>query len=156
MPCGSDDWGIMTESSCRHGLHAYFILVNPHVLTLRKKNWTLGMNATHYRTFVNGKNEHVCSLSEIHFHHRNTPLKLVLPKLHIQLCGFKNLLYLLMNACYVWYKTELGENKILIDLIVSHCLTSIKGAQKANTPLSHVLCSFSIWFNATFCLTQFL
>jgi len=100
------------------------------------------MNATHYRTYVNGKNEHVCSLSEIHFHHRNTPLKLVLPKLHIQLCGFKNLLYLLMNACYVWYKTELGENKILIDLVVSHCLTSIKGAQKANTPLSHVQCDF--------------
>jgi len=127
---------------------------NPACACLKKKR-ILGLNATHITTYVNGKNEHVCSLSEIHFHHRNSPL-LVLPKLHIQLCGFKNLLYLLMNACYVWYKTELGENKILIDLVVSHCLTSIKGAQKANTPLSHVLCSFSIWFNATFCLTQFL
>jgi len=127
---------------------------NPACACLKKKR-ILGLNATHITTYVNGKNEHVCSLSEIHFHHRNSPL-LVLPKLHIQLCGFKNLLYLLMNACYVWYKTELGENKILIDLVVSHCLTSIKGAQKANTPLSHVLGSFSIWFNATFCLTQFL
>ena len=72
------------------------------------------MNATHYRTYVNGKNEHVCSLSEIHFHHRNTPLKLVLPKLHIQLCGFKNLVYLLMNACYVWYTKNQWRIKFLL------------------------------------------
>jgi len=74
---------------------------NPACAYLKKKR-ILGLNATHITTYVNGKNEHVCSLSEIHFHHRNSPL-LVLPKLHIQLCGFKNLVYLLMNACYVWY-----------------------------------------------------